>query len=274
MVLLGGCFFATLSILTFLAMTMFSAPNPGSWVVGTASLVFLPIGALFVYDSFRLRYSVAVSPVGIWYLPSSRLSIHLAWSEVGKVRANDVMQWLVVSDVSGSRSFRVDYQIENFSGLRDFILKNTTAAARLHPEPVTGFHRSWINKAGLLVFLAGALVVFSEIRLNQFERLAFLIILLFLIAALVRDPVRLLITPGAVVITYIGWRQTIPFSAITGIAIQDVSYRGNKFQTVIINRQSGKPIKLFRFREGFIALHDALQTAWRSSAPGKLSSDD
>ncbi len=272
--LVGGCFFGALSILTFLAMTVFSAPNAGSWIIGAVSLVFLPVGVLLAYDSFRLRYSVAVSPVGIWYLPSSQQPIHLAWSQVGDIRANDVMQWLVVRDVSGSRSFRVDYQVEDFSGLRDFILKRATAATRLHPESVTDFHRSWINKAGLLVFIAGAVLVFSEIRLNQFERLAFLIMLLLLIGALARDPVRLLITPGGVVITYIGWRQTIPFGTISGIAIQEVSYRGNKFQAVVINRQSGKPIKLFRFREGFIALHDALETAWRSSTTGKVDSGD
>lgn len=261
--LTGGCFFATLSVLTFLAMTVFSAANTGSWAIGVLSLAFLLIGVLLAYDSFRLRYSVAVSPQGIWYLPPSPQPIHLAWNEVGNVRANDVMQWLVVKDVSGIRGFRVDYQVENFSELRDLILKNTTTAARRHTESDTVFHRSWINKTVLLLLGAGLLPVFIQVRLNQFERLAFLVLLLLLIAALVRDPVRVLITPGAAVITYIGWRRTIPFSEIIGIAIQEVSYRGNKFQAVVIHRQSGEPIKLLRFREGFIALHDALDAAWR-----------
>jgi len=41
--------------------------------------------------------------------------------------------------------------------------------------------------------------------------------------------------------------------------------KGNVWAAVIINRQNGKPIKLFRFREGSIALRDALQSAWKAA---------
>ena len=41
--------------------------------------------------------------------------------------------------------------------------------------------------------------------------------------------------------------------------------KGNVWAAVIINRQNRKPVKLFRFREGSVALRDALQSAWKAA---------
>jgi hypothetical protein len=69
-----------------------------------------------------------------------------------------------------------------------------------------------------------------------------------------------------VVIAYPGWRRTIDLHSITGISLKDIpDSKGNVWAAVIINRQNGKPIKLFRFREGSIALRDALQSAWHAA---------
>ena len=68
-------------------------------------------------------------------------------------------------------------------------------------------------------------------------------------------------------ITYPGWKQNIDFRTISGISLTDIAVgKGNVWAAVIINRQNDKPIKLFRFREGSIALRDALQSAWKAAA--------
>jgi len=43
-----------------------------------------------------------------------------------------------------------------------------------------------------------------------------------------------------------------------------VPMRGNVWVAVLIERRQGKPVRLFRFREGSVALHDALQSAYQS----------
>jgi hypothetical protein len=90
---------------------------------------------------------------------------------------------------------------------------------------------------------------------------------LFLVA-LARDPTRVVITRETVVVKYLGWKRTIPFDTISGIVLADVQDRGNVWAAVIIERRQGGPLKLFRFREGSIALREALDSAWRSAGKG------
>ncbi len=80
---------------------------------------------------------------------------------------------------------------------------------------------------------------------------------------ILRDPQRVVIAESAVVIEYLGWKRTIPFDSITGIGIKDVSDRGNTWAAVSIERKNQRPIMLYRFREGSIALSEALRSAWQ-----------
>jgi hypothetical protein len=93
-----------------------------------------------------------------------------------------------------------------------------------------------------------------------------------ILLAIRRDPSTVVITVEAVVIKYPGWGQTIPFNSIREIALHDVHLRGNTWAAVTMEKLEGRAIKLFRFREGSVALHHALHSAW-CSATGRPTSD-
>jgi hypothetical protein len=84
------------------------------------------------------------------------------------------------------------------------------------------------------------------------------------LGAITPDPVSVEIMREAVVVEYPGWKRAIPFDAISSIALKDVHNRSNVWAAVVLERRQGKPIRLFRFREGSVALHDTLQSAWQS----------
>jgi len=57
------------------------------------------------------------------------------------------------------------------------------------------------------------------------------------------------------------WKRDIPFSDIGSVTLGDEFDRGNVWAVVTIVLTLGKPIKLYRFREGPLALADALKGA-------------
>lgn len=214
----------------------------------------------------RLRDSVAVSPEGIWYLPRKRESIFIAWRDVADVRAQDTQQRLVLVDATGETRIRLEYQLDDFGRLRDYVLDHTVAT-RLRQPTTSVFHRTWINKC---VLLCGALplLLSAWLSFHQGQPMPSLLFVGFaglLLVALMRDPTRVVITKKGVLIEYPGWKRTIPFDAISGIVLTDQQDRGNVWAAVVIERRQEAPLKLFRFREGSIALREALDSAWRSA---------
>jgi hypothetical protein len=81
----------------------------------------------------------------------------------------------------------------------------------------------------------------------------------------IHDPTTLRITPDAIIVGYVGWRRTVPFNKVKEIALTNVTNRGNVWPVVTISPIKGRKIKLFRFKEGSVALNDALQAAWKTS---------
>jgi hypothetical protein len=238
-------------------------------------LVCVPVFGLFAtlgLRSFgRLRDSVAVNSEGIWYLPLKGESTFIAWRDVANVRADDTGQRLVLVDGTGGRSIRLEYQLEDFGRLREFVLRHTAESARRCAPGVNIFHRTRINKVILLGFAVPCLFL-ARLSFHQGQpraSLFFIGLAGLIVASLTQDPTRAVITRDAVVIKYPGWKRTIPFDVISGIVLADVCDRGNVWAAVIIERWQGRPLKLFRFREGSLALHDALYSAWRSAGGGE-----
>ena len=126
------------------------------------------------------------------------------------------------------------------------------------------FHRTWFSKALLGVFSIGPLWI-AWISHQQGETgpsLFFIIFSGFMFLLITQDPVRVSITREAVVIFYPGWKRVVRFDQITGITLKDMPSRGNVWAVVVIERRQQRPIMLSRFREGSLALRDALQSAW------------
>lgn len=233
-------------------------------------LVLLMCGAGFVYSLRVVRYSrdrIAVNSEGIWYLARNGPPTFMTWTDVGEVKANDTMQRLILTDASGKRAIRIEYQIEKFSALREFVLSHTSALARQAPAGTRVFHRTWINKIILGVLGLPFLFLAVECYLggNASGSWVFFAGVLLLVLMIARDPVSLIIDPDRVLIRYPFWSRPISFDSISAITTQNVSSRGNVWAAVSIERKQKRKILLFRFREGSIALQDALDSAWRSS---------
>jgi hypothetical protein len=257
----------TFSLMIGLLYTVLSDPHRGSLELAALSVVIFGAGSFFSFRvSQRCRDTIAVNNQGIWYLSRNSPPTYIAWNDVATVDAKETQQRLVLTDRSGTRSIRLEYQLADFSKLRDFVLSHAVELAKLK-QPASGiFHRSWINKSILLS--GAALFLFLAYGAIQQPRdcLILIAIGICLLGAVTRDPTTLQITNSAVIIAYPGWKQSIGLHAITGVSLTDISdSKGNVWAAVVIDRTAGKPIKLFRFREGSIALCAALQSAWNAA---------
>jgi hypothetical protein len=133
------------------------------------------------------------------------------------------------------------------------------------------FHRTLINKVVLLIFATAvsALVWLSFDQGQKGSGLFFAGVVGLLLVAVTRDPSQLEIMHDSIVIKYPVWQRTIAFSDIKSITLTDVSVRANVWAAVIIETKRSQSIRLFRFREGSLALNEALQaTLKRSTTKG------
>ncbi len=268
--MLGGAilFFGFMAFGLALPITDPAHTSPAIMILCVA--FFGLFGALALQAFTIALDTVAVNSDGLWYLHRKGGRTFIAWSDVGSVSARDVGQRLVVTDLSGNKKIKLEYQLENFEKLRAFVLEHS-AAARLRTPAVTIFHRNWVNRGLLLVGFVTTLF-FTCLCIRQGQPKPAPIFLGFAVLALVglmREPARVEITNEAIVVIYLGWNRTLPFDSITNIEFVDLHDRGNVRPTVIIERLSGKPLKLGGYREGSIALNDAISSAWRASRGGQ-----
>ena len=195
----------------------------------------------------------------------------IAWSDVSRLETRETGQRLGLLDNSQNKAIWIEYQLQNFSKFREYVLAHVPVQVHNAGAEIKEFHRSWVNKIGLSLVALAALFGAKLANENPSVRgtqglvlmcLSFFVLCLILV---VMDPLRVLITDRALVIEYPGWRRAIPWNSITKVAIDQVQDRGNTWAAVIVDRQRGKPIKFFRFREGSLMLRNALQSAWENA---------
>lgn len=213
-----------------------------------------------------LRHSTdvfAVSKDGIWHLPRQGQVAFIAWCEVVSVTARDRARRLVIKDATGRKRINLDYQLENFEELRELVLHHSTPA-RFRAPIATVFHKDrgrrglrwgWL---GIFLFLAAICVGFGHAG----QSIIFLGFACLPAMLLMREPGRVRVSKNAIAIERIGSRQTIPLDAISSITLGEVR-DGTVPAAVIIQRWSDPCLELSLFREGSVALHDALYAAWR-----------
>jgi hypothetical protein len=264
-ILMLGCAIVCGAFISAVVVMQLTQPGRGSLLL--VILVFALFGTGGIYSlqmARRFRDRIAVNSEGIWCLGKEGPSSFIAWPEVAAVKANDTMQRLTVTDASETRNIRVEYQLSKFASLREFILSHASADALQAYSALRLFHRSWINKVILTILaLPYLLIVAFDYRGGSAGPQCCLLALgacPLVIAAF--DPVNLTIDSGGFVIRYPLWKRFIPFDSISGITLKDVRSRGNVWPAVVIERPGKRRIRLFRFREGSIALRDSLQSAW------------
>jgi hypothetical protein len=237
-------------------------------ILAIAPLLFFGLlSALSLQSFLRLRDSVAVNADGIWYLPRNGECTFLAWRDIARVVANDVQQRLVLIDSSGNRTIRLEYQLKDFLKLREFVLSHTPVQTRLDPNASPVFHRTWISIAVWLVFSV-PLLYFAWFACEQGQTGLSIVLgasAMLPLLLILQDPLRLLVEPQELVITYPGWKRIVPFHDIRDISLTYGNFLGNVFAAVVILRLHGKPIELDRFQEGSLALFETLQAAWYSA---------
>ena len=264
-----GCSLISLGFMAFtLVERLTDAAHVPLAVVLLCVIVLGSFAALCLYNFRKLRESVAINSQGVWSLPTKGEPTFIAWRDVANVRADDTGQRLVLLDGTGGSSIRLKYQLQDFGRLREFVLRHTAESARRCAPGVNVFHRTRINKVILLGFAVPCLFL-ARLGFHQGQpraSLFFIGLAGLIVASLTQDPTHAVITRDAVVIKYPGWKRVIPFHSISGIVLADQYDRNcNVWAAVIIERRQGRPLKLFRFREGSLALHDALYSAWRSA---------
>jgi hypothetical protein len=261
---MGG---AALSFGLALAMPLTESVHRWFGPVVVCATFLTAFGVLCLRSFNRCYDTVAVNPEGIRYLPRKGENTFIAWNNVASVSARDVMQRLVITDLSGRKTIRLEYQLDNFEQLRDIVLRYTEAARFRRPFAKV-FDRNWANR-GLFLGCFAACLLLAYLAVHQGQRGASLGMIgfaAFSLVALTREPASVGISNTAIVIKYLGWQRTISFAAVSNIVIADLhDDGGNVHATVIIERPNGKPIKLLGFREGSVALHDALYSAWRAA---------
>jgi hypothetical protein len=261
----GGIVFLAFSFLG-LALAFSKSSDRLSLGLGLAAAAGFGIFAVVAFRSFvRLRGKIAINEDGIWYLPHRGNGTSIQWKDISAVKADDTGQRLVLSDDLQRKTIRIEYQLKSFREIRDFVIAHTTAQIQRYASNLTVFHRTWINKI-ILAILGGPFLVVSWLSYRQglvgLPLFVPLCLGMLSIISIVMDPLRVSIASDAVIVEYPGWSRTVLFDSIGKITIQDVQNRGNTWAAVVIERKKHRSIKLFRFREGSVALHEALQKAW------------
>lgn len=209
----------------------------------------------------RSRARVAVNSAGIWRKQGGN-TVFLPWNDMASVRANDAQQRLELTDRRGVEPIFIDYQIGDFERLRAYILSHTPEQAQLERQGLNVFHHSTGNKI-IYAVVAALLFVFAWQAQHHSGQLLFVpvvlgVVMLFMV---LREPASLVIGHESIGIRYLGYQRDIPFNSIADVALSDVRYRGNVWAGVLVTTRSGSRIRLSRFREGSIALYEALQSA-------------
>jgi hypothetical protein len=241
---------------------LITAPNPFQAGFGVVGTLFFVVFAAYLWGAQRRALNqIAVDESGIWRLPPNGSPLFIAWRDVGVVKSDDSMQRLIVSDQSRARTLWLEYQLDNYPVLRDYVLRRTAPGTRFKQTVGSVFHGSWALKVVMLV-CSGLFVAVALAQHGWQAASLFLILIGLCLMVVVRDPLSLTIASDRIVIRYPGWKREIAFRNITSVTPDDTaSAYGNPGYLVVIAVKGQKPLKLYRFREGSLAVCEALRGA-------------
>jgi YD repeat-containing protein len=217
----------------------------------------------------RSRDQVAVDDNGMWYLPRVVAPTFIGWNEIGEVQGREIMKRLVITDTTGTRRIRVEYQLDDFDRLRELILART-AARRMQLPNANVFHRNYLNRR----FLAASLVLVIGLayfwaRQGPGASLVLLAFALIIFAVFAQEPSKLEISDRSFVIHCLLSSRPVAFDEIEGIELANLrGAEGGVSAAVIVDRKLGKPLRLMGFKGGSISLYDSMRRAWQDAGGG------
>lgn len=239
-----------------------------SIAIGTLCLIEFGVFTVVTLRVLHLsRDRIAVDQSGIWYVPQHAPVTFIAWDQVARVSAHDTLRRLVLSDVTGTKGIRLEYQLRDFDQLRQFVLAHAS-----NRESLRGNNRQFGHGAlnlGIDVFALVLCVAFAieSPRSGELQApLYFIGFGLLSIVELAMEPRRLTISGRTFSIDYFGRQRTYSFDAVTAIELKNVADRhGNSRPGVLVGIRNAQPLKLSGYRAGSVALYDALRSAWMSA---------
>jgi hypothetical protein len=257
----------------FLGLTAFSVSLPliepqGSSlsVVFTCALLFGALSLLSISCVYKSFDRVAADDEGIWYLPRNRPARFIAWTQIRSVRAKEFLKRLVIDDLAGSETIRLEYQLEDFSKLRTIVLNRTEDLRRRasSPSQLGGDYHYILLFASVFVAF-GSIAAYAAYRREILMAALFFVLAavhLFVVLALAVKKVK--ISPQGIYIKELGRQRSIAFGDIRDIEL--ISVHGRSVSAaVLIETNSGEPITLNGYEGGSVALYDALHRAWSES---------
>ena len=271
---LGSTWLPLIAMLTTLAEATLLFAQAWNTADPTTRLTQIPEGifyVLLVELNFRLlRRSfvrVAVNSEGIWQR-RGRSTVFIAWNDLADVRANDAQQLLELTDVRKVVSISVGYQIGNFERLRAYILSRHSAQTQRKHPGTSVFHHSLGNQ--IVYAIVAVLLFFSAWHMQHNLGFPFSLCLVagvLMVFLVLREPTTLTVGHDGITLQYLIFQSDIAFSSIAAVDFRDVRYRGNVWAGVRITMHRGARIRLSRFREGSLAIYEALQEARKAATP-------
>jgi YD repeat-containing protein len=244
-------------------------PGPKSLAIGAICVIEFGFFALLAIRAVHLaRDRVAVNDDGLWYLTRRDLSTFIRWDEVANVEAHEIRKRLVITDMTGQKRINLEYQLDGFETLRNFVLERTTARRRQTFAPSV-FHGGYL-KLGFLLFAFLMWIAFVTMSIRSGQPLAaagFVGLALLTLYGIVREPRTLTISSLSIIVGYPGWHRSIPFDSVTNVEIDNTpgNEQGYISAAVFVETVNGRPLKLIGFREGSVALYDALCAGWAAA---------
>lgn len=253
-------------------ITSGGAPQRLGLITGLMSLLILGLAVYCVRAMLRARGEVVVDESGVWWMVGRRPPTSIAWSDVQSLRADDLMQRLIVSDRTSRRTIKMEYQLDRFADLRAFVLAHTADSARWRPAPTATFHKSWVlvavNVAADALFLT--LGVAAVARGQGMLGLCLLGLFVWLVAAARNTPLRVTVRADRVDIIYLLRRKVLPIGDITAATLADrVDGNGNSRTDVVLSTTRQGVFKFSLFSEGSLALLQALHHAIDRAPQGR-----
>lgn len=108
--------------------SLFSDGRPDLLLFFVAVVFFGWIGAIHLRRLRVLDDRVAIDESGICYLPARGPNCWIAWDDIGSIKSHKIMWFLEVIDGRRSRRIRLEYNLDNFSGLRQLMSEHSVRA--------------------------------------------------------------------------------------------------------------------------------------------------
>jgi hypothetical protein len=240
--------------------------DPKNSNVPTVTLVFSVFTAFayFTWRILKIMYDIiAVNPSGISCLAKYNESVAMNWGEITSIKAHDVLQHLVLSDATGTKSIKLEYQLMDFEELRELVQKRTFHLNNSASQQKVFTRVYYIT----IIFVFGAVFfaycAVEGFRSNQNNAGYILLVFSILQAGIALfDTRKVVVEEQAIRICYVFWTKIVPYSKITDIFMKNINDGKNEVATVIIKRSGSKDIKLSLFRGGSLALYNSIRTAW------------